>query len=105
MSPTMTASEFVEHTHLPDWSALDHRIEARFRGRTFGVGGVFVAAIAHIADAQDHHPDIELAYPGIVHITLTTHASGGITDQDVTLAQSISVLAASLNVVTAPNPT
>jgi 4a-hydroxytetrahydrobiopterin dehydratase len=48
-----------------------------------------VAAIAALANAQDHHPD--LWWQGeVVRLTLTTHdAGGGITDRDVAFAAEI----------------
>jgi 4a-hydroxytetrahydrobiopterin dehydratase len=41
-----------------------------------------------------HHPDVELRYPGRVHVLLTTHATGGLTTLDVDVARAISAAAA-----------
>jgi 4a-hydroxytetrahydrobiopterin dehydratase len=53
-----------------------------------------VAAIAAAADAAGHHPDVDLRYPGLVHVTLSTHAAGGLTERDADVAATISALAA-----------
>ena len=45
----------------------------------------FVARLALLAEAEGHHPDIELGW-GRVAVTLTTHAAGGLTDNDFILA-------------------
>jgi len=45
------------------------------------------------ADACDHHPDMELRYPGIVAVTLSTHAIGGLSMHDVDLARRCSEIA------------
>jgi 4a-hydroxytetrahydrobiopterin dehydratase len=41
--------------------------------------------IAPIAEAEGHHPDLLLTY-GSLTIWLTTHAAGGLTDNDFILA-------------------
>ncbi|MGD9755880.1 MAG: VOC family protein, partial [Acidimicrobiia bacterium] len=42
----------------------------------------------------DHHPDVDLRYPGAVHISLLTHARGGLTELDARLAAALSAAAA-----------
>ncbi len=53
-----------------------------------------MAAIARAADDRDHHPDVDLRYPGVVLVGLQTHTGGGVTQLDVDLARAISGLAA-----------
>lgn len=94
MATVVTAAEFAAHPGLEDWRYLLHRIEATFRFDSFGAAGRFVGDVANAADAADHHPDVDLRYPGRVHVALTTHASGAVTDLDLDLAGAISSLAA-----------
>jgi 4a-hydroxytetrahydrobiopterin dehydratase len=103
MSQPITASQFHERTDLPDWRVLLRRIQATFRAPSFAGAAAFVEAIAHAADAADHHPDVDLRYPGRVHVTLTTHAVDGLSDADVALATQISVLAAQAGLTTEPS--
>lgn len=78
----------------PGWKIIDGRLERSYRGADFGTAGEFVATVARIADEQNHHPDIELTYPGTARIMLTTHADGGLTHLDVALALAVDAVAA-----------
>ena len=53
---------------------------------------MLVNAIGFIAEAADHHPDLEVSWPKVV-VRLSTHSAGGITDKDVALAREIEQLA------------
>ena len=55
----------------------------KFKG--FMPGVELVNRIAPIAEAEGHHPDMQLSY-GSLTIWLTTHAAGGLTDNDFILA-------------------
>jgi 4a-hydroxytetrahydrobiopterin dehydratase len=95
MAKVLTAKEVSARDDLPDWRYLLGRLEATYRCSTFGTAGRLVAAIADAADAADHHPDIDLRYPDVVHIALTTHAAGAEpTEYDAALAATVSRLAA-----------
>ena len=58
----------------------------------------FPAAIAYVvqagflAEAADHHPDLDIRWC-TVRIGLTTHDAGGITRKDLALAGALSALA------------
>lgn len=94
MAVSVSAPEFAESEGLGDWRFMLNQITATFAAGSFGAGAALVTSIAAAADAADHHPDLTLRYPGVVHVVLTTHASGGLTDLDLALARSISALAA-----------
>lgn len=51
----------------------------------------FVNALAFIANAQGHHPDLEVGY-GRCHVTYTTHAIDGLSDNDFICAAKIDAL-------------
>jgi 4a-hydroxytetrahydrobiopterin dehydratase len=76
-------------------------LQARFRTRDFATGMRLVERIAAEADKADHHPDIDLRY-GFVHVVLSSHDVGGITQRDVRLARVISELAAGLDATPEP---
>ena len=48
----------------------------------------FVNALAHIANVEDHHPDLEVGY-GYCRITYSTHAIGGLSQNDFICAAKI----------------
>jgi 4a-hydroxytetrahydrobiopterin dehydratase len=93
MAEPISSSEFNARSDLPDWRVVLRRIDAVFLAPSFGAAGAFVNAVATAADAAQHHPDIDLRYPGRVHVILTTHAAHGLTNADVALATEISALA------------
>ncbi len=95
----VSAEEFARLEGLDDWTIAGPAIQATFRGATYLVGAEFVPLIAQIAEAAQHHPDIELLYPGRVRVTLTTHATSGLTTLDTDVARSISAAAPGAGVV------
>jgi 4a-hydroxytetrahydrobiopterin dehydratase len=98
----ITASQFHSGDDLPDWRVVLGRIEADFLAPSFDVAADFVGQIAAAAEAADHHPDVDLRYPGRVHVTLTTHATRSLTDSDSELATTISNLATAAGLVSEP---
>lgn len=98
----MTAAEFHRRTDLPDWRVILGQVEATFLATSFGRAAAFVGQLAAAAEAAGHHPDVDLRYPGRVHVTLTTHGVGGLTDRDVGLARTISGLAAASGLTSEP---
>ncbi len=52
----------------------------------------FIVQIAEIADAMDHHPDINITHCKEVMISIYTHDSNTITTKDHELIQQISAL-------------
>lgn len=75
------------------WRLDGGRLHGGFDAATFADAGRLVAAIADAADDAEHHPDVELRYPGRVLIAMTTHDVGGVTRRDIDLARTISTLA------------
>lgn len=78
---------------LPEWRVLAERdaIHRKFRFRDFSQAWAFMARVASLAEAQDHHPELFNVY-NRVEITLTTHDAGGLSARDVRLARAIDAL-------------
>ena len=72
-----------------DETANDIRREFRFKD--FYRVMSFANAIAHIANAEDHHPDLELGY-NYCRVRYTTHAIKGLSENDFILAAKIDEL-------------
>jgi 4a-hydroxytetrahydrobiopterin dehydratase len=51
----------------------------------------FVNAVAHVANGQDHHPDIECGW-GYCRVRYQTHAIGGLHENDFICAAKIDAL-------------
>jgi 4a-hydroxytetrahydrobiopterin dehydratase len=52
---------------------------------------LYAGAVAHLAQAANHHPDIAISW-NTVTLTLSTHSAGGLTEADFALAAQISAL-------------
>ncbi len=73
---------------LPGWSRAGDEIEKTFELATFAAAIAFVVRVGFLAEAADHHPDLDVRWRR-VRVALTTHDSGGITALDTDLAQQI----------------
>src|SRR6187397_2117449 len=102
MATRMNRSEFDATYDLPDWRMIARQIEGWFSAPTFSAGAAFVEEVAEAADAVDHHPDVDLRYPGRVHVVLTSHDVDGLTERDAKLARSISEIAAASGLTSTP---
>lgn len=76
---------------LDGWSDVDaHHIEKTYRFKDFARALEFVNRIGAIAEEQDHHPDLYLAW-GKVRVKIWTHAVDGLTENDFILAAKCDV--------------
>jgi 4a-hydroxytetrahydrobiopterin dehydratase len=51
----------------------------------------FVNALAHIANSEDHHPDLRVGY-NTCDVTFTTHSIGGLSENDFICAAKLDLL-------------
>jgi 4a-hydroxytetrahydrobiopterin dehydratase len=82
--------------HLPHWKRDGDALERTFECGTFDGALRFVNAVAVVANALDHHPDIALSW-GSVSLRLSSHDTGGISERDFVLAERLDALAPSLS--------
>jgi len=73
---------------LPGWTRKGEAIAKTYSFARFADGIAFVGKVAVIADAMDHHPDIDIRYTDVT-FALSTHSAGGITQMDLDLAGKI----------------
>jgi 4a-hydroxytetrahydrobiopterin dehydratase len=80
-------------TTLPGWRLVEGRdaIHRSFRFTDFSEAWGFMARVALLAEAQDHHPEWSNVW-NRVEIVLTTHDAGGLSARDVKLALAIDAL-------------
>lgn len=75
-----------------DWEVIDDKkIRHQFKLDSFASAIEFVNKIAKVAEAEDHHPDITINYKKVT-IELTTHAIGGLSENDFIVAAKIEQL-------------
>ena len=73
---------------MPGWRREGGFIAKDFKFRTFLAGIRFVDAVALVAEAMEHHPDIHVVWTTVT-LKIQTHDEGGITKWDVGLAKEI----------------
>lgn len=77
-----------ELSKVKGWSFQNDGIEKEFQFKDFVEAFGFMARVALLAEKANHHPEWSNVY-NKVHIRLTTHDAGGLTDKDFELAGEI----------------
>jgi 4a-hydroxytetrahydrobiopterin dehydratase len=73
---------------LPKWEHRDQKIFREFTFPDFAQALAWVNHIGALAEEEGHHPDIVLSW-GKVGVSLTTHAIGGLSENDFIVAAKI----------------
>lgn len=78
---------------LPNWTAEgDVAISKTYAMPTYIAGVAFASAIAVLAEAHNHHPDITISWKKVT-VRFSTHDAGNkITQKDVAIARAIEAL-------------
>jgi 4a-hydroxytetrahydrobiopterin dehydratase len=93
--PALNAEQVREHLQaVSQWRPGDdgRRIRREWRVKDFLTALDFFARVGQVAEAEDHHPDLHLTGYRNVAIELSTHAVGGLTENDFILAAKIDQL-------------
>ncbi|HBR96058.1 MAG TPA: 4a-hydroxytetrahydrobiopterin dehydratase [Gammaproteobacteria bacterium] len=89
VKPLTEADASALHQHLhTDWHIDDHTLGRTFRFSNYHETMAFANAVAYIAHAQDHHPDMVVRYREC-RIDYTTHAVNALTRNDFICAARI----------------
>jgi 4a-hydroxytetrahydrobiopterin dehydratase len=75
----------------PGWALVDGAIQKRYPFADFHRTMAFVNALAWVAHAEDHHPDLQLSY-GHCTVRFNTHSVGGISINDFICAAKVDAL-------------
>ena len=73
---------------LVGWELQGDAITRTYEFPSFRSSLAFVAWVGEMAEARDHHPDIDVRY-NKVRLVLSTHSAGGLTAKDFDLAALI----------------
>ncbi|MCB0950825.1 MAG: 4a-hydroxytetrahydrobiopterin dehydratase [Mycobacterium sp.] len=73
---------------LEGWERSDGALRRSIKFPAFLDGIDAVRRVGEHAEAQDHHPDIDIRWRTVT-FTLVTHSEGGITDKDLEMAGEI----------------
>ncbi len=77
-------------THLNGWTlAKDFKkLSKKFKFKNYVEAMAFADKITPVAESEGHHPDLSIGW-GRVEVELTTHAIGGLSENDFILAAKI----------------
>jgi len=73
---------------LPGWQRAGNQIQRTWTFADFTGSMAFVNRVAALAEAADHHPDIDIRYSRVT-LALSTHSAGGLTERDFDLAEAV----------------
>jgi 4a-hydroxytetrahydrobiopterin dehydratase len=76
---------------VPGWSRQGDSIVHVQTLADFRAAVLYVGAVAYLAEAANHHPDIMIEWSKVT-LTLSTHSAGGLTVNDFALAEQINRL-------------
>jgi 4a-hydroxytetrahydrobiopterin dehydratase len=86
MPPLTEAEARAYLPQVPDWELREGKsLRRRFRFRDFREAMAFVNRVAALAEDEGHHPDFRISYNRVT-VDLTTHAIGGLSENDFILA-------------------
>ena len=77
---------------VPEWTRDGDSITFAITRADFRDAMLYVGAVAYLAEAANHHPDIGISWNRVT-LVLSTHSAGGLTAADFALAGRISALA------------
>jgi len=104
MIERITPRHFHEADGVQDWRVLGEGACTYLRTGSFAAGARLVHAISELAGLDDHHPDVDLRYGGVVVRLITiTDDYYGLSERDVELARQISAVARELGVPADPS--
>lgn len=80
-------------THVPGWRLSEggNSIAREYRFKNFAFALAFVNAVGAVAENEGHHPEIEFGW-GRTRVMLSTHAIGGLSENDFIVAAKINRL-------------
>jgi 4a-hydroxytetrahydrobiopterin dehydratase len=87
----LTDIEVADALTRLDWERDGDALGKVVTRRDFAEAMVFVNAVAAVAEAANHHPDIAISWDTVT-LRLLTHDAGGITQLDLDLAAQIDQL-------------
>jgi 4a-hydroxytetrahydrobiopterin dehydratase len=89
-TPPLTAEEAnsLAESVAGEWQVDEGEIRREFTLQTFNAAFGLATRIALLAEAQGHHPELEIGWGRLV-VRLSTHAVGGLSRNDFIMAARI----------------
>ena len=91
--PPFTKAQIAEYLpQVQGWELIDEKkIAKNYKFKDFAEAMRFVNKVAVIAESEGHHPDIVVSW-NKVKLELSTHAIGGLSENDFIVAAKINNL-------------
>ena len=92
--PAFTKQQIIKYSTRihKAWKTIDNtKLRREFKFKNFVQTMGFVNKVALIAQAEDHHPDMQVSYSKVI-VELWTHAVNGLSENDFILAAKIDEL-------------
>ena len=90
--PPMTAAQIEQHlSKVQGWAHTNGALETTFSFKNYYETMAFVNALAWVAHAEDHHPDLLVSYNRCT-VRFNTHSVGGISINDFICAAKVDAL-------------
>lgn len=92
--PPLSGDELENYLkQVPEWNITEDRLSIyrNFKFKDFKEAMGFINQVADLAEREGHHPDISISW-NKVNLTLSTHAIGGLSENDLILASKIDLI-------------
>ncbi len=93
-TPPFTSEEIKKYLQelKTSWEVIDQKkLRQELKFKNFGEAIKFVNEVAKIAKTEGHHPDLYIYYNRVV-VELSTHAVGGLSENDFIMAAKIETI-------------
>jgi 4a-hydroxytetrahydrobiopterin dehydratase len=92
-TPALTTSEIQEAMpELPGWTVENGRLVREVTVKNFAAALDLVNRLGHLAEQENHHPDICIRRWNHVRVEFYTHTVEGLTENDLIMAAKINRL-------------
>jgi 4a-hydroxytetrahydrobiopterin dehydratase len=89
MAERLTDEQIENGLSGSEWTREGDAITREWKVDNFAAAMAFANAVAGLAEAANHHPDILVHGWNRVRLTITTHSADGLTQNDLDLARGI----------------
>lgn len=80
------ADDEIDERAPSEWERESDEIVRRYEFEEYLDGVAFASEVGEVADEEFHHPEIRIRYDE-VEVRLTSHEEGGVTEQDIDMAE------------------
>ncbi|MFS4460631.1 4a-hydroxytetrahydrobiopterin dehydratase [Bdellovibrio sp. HCB2-146] len=89
VSQSLSEGDVQENlTQIPKWQLVEGKLERSFHFKNYYQTMAFVNAIACVAHAENHHPELIVNYNNCI-VRFSTHSVNGISENDFICAAKI----------------